>query len=299
MFDHIIGNEPIKAYFSKAFESNTLPTAMIISGLPGLGKTLFAHALAQKLLMTNKIETHPDFHSLKPESKSGLHSIESFRHLIDEVQTSAYQNCGKVFIIFDADRMQTASANAILKTLEEPNPDTTLILITEELNAILPTIRSRCASIALKPIREDLIASYLMSNNLDPKWAKLSFGSIGKAVELATKPLLEQPIFDLLASRPIYPKFLQELEKIEASIDDEDPVKKNQNVARLLTAVLIWYRDQYAHKLGGALYFSDNKPVDFFLPTIATVAAIVEEARINYQRNIKLSACLEHIFSHL
>lgn len=299
MFDHIVGNEPIKVYFSKALQSNTLPSAILLTGPAGVGKSLFATSVASLLLQTKKLDTHPDFHSLRPESKSGLHSIESLRHLIEEVYSSSFQNFGKVFILYDAERMQTASANAILKTLEEPNPDTTLILITEEPNAILPTIRSRCAIVALKPIREDLIASLLSAKNLDPKWAKLSLGSVGKAIELATKPTFEQPIFDLLAERPSYHKLLQSLEKIEISIDDEDPVKKNQNAERILTAILIWHRDQHAYRLGAALLFPDNKPVDFVLPKMEKVSVLVDQARTNYQRNIKISTCLEQIFTDL
>lgn len=296
MFDHIVGNEPIKAYFSKAIQSNTLPSAILITGPAGVGKSLFATHIAAILLQSKKLDSHPDFHLLRPESKSGLHSIESLRDLIEEVYSSSYQNLGKVFIIYDAERMQTASANAILKTLEEPNPDTTLILISEDPNAILPTIRSRCAMIALKPIREDLIAAYLSAQNLDPKWAKLSLGSIGKAIELATKPTFEQPIFDLLAQRPHYPQLVQLLEKIEATIDDEDPVKKNQNAERMLTAILIWHRDQYAYRFGGNVFFPSNMPVDFPLPTLEKVLKLLELARISFQRNIKFSTCLEAFY---
>lgn len=296
MFDHIVGNEPIKGYFLKALRSNLLPSAILISGQAGLGKSLFAQSLASALLKTDKLESHPDFHRFRPESKSGLHSIDSLRILIDEVHSSSYQTSGKVFIIFDAERMQVASANAILKTLEEPNPDTTLILITEDPNAILPTIRSRCALLKLKPIPEELIASFLISKNLDPKWAKLSFGSIGKAVELATKPSIEQPLFDLLANRPIYPKLLQALEKIESSIEDEDPVTKNQNAERLFTAFLVWHRDQYACGLGTDPYFPENKAVDFPIQSLEKVITLVDQARTNYQRNIRLSVCLEQLF---
>ncbi len=321
MFDHIVGNEPIKSYFSKAVHSNTLPTALLITGIQGVGKTLFAHALASYLLQTDKpvsdpvnsctfdagqktmnlrdqtLETHPDFHPLKPESKSGLHSIESLRNLIDEVYSSSYLNFGKVFIIYDAHRMQTAAANAILKTLEEPNPDTTLILISSDANAILPTIRSRCALIALKPIREDLIAAHLSTMGHDPKWAKISLGSIGHAIKLATQPSFEQAIFDLLNNRPIYPKLLAALEKIEALVETEDPLEKNRNVERLFSAFLIWHRDQYALQFGGKPYFPENKLASFPLLSLEKIIVLVDQARMNFQRNIKLFSCLEQLFT--
>lgn len=301
MFDHIVGNEPIKAYFIKALKTNTLPSALLISGSAGLGKSLFAKGLAEALLQTKNIEIHPDFHSLRPESKSGLHSIDSLRLLIDEVHASAYQSSGKVWIIYDVERMQTTAANALLKTLEEPNPDTTLILVTEEPNAILPTIRSRCSFLALKPIAEQLIATFLKSKGFDEKWAKLSQGSIGKAIELATKPPFEELLFALLTTRPSYPKLLMGIEKIEVAIDDEDPLKKNQNVEQLLTAFLTWHRDQHARKIGlepKDLFFPDAPSVDFPLPPLEKVIALVDQARASFKLNIKFATCLESLFTN-
>lgn len=304
MFDQILGNKEIKSYLSKVILNHTLPHAILFSGPSGIGKSLFAKALAACLLQTTKhkidAELHPDFHSLRPESKSGLHSIDSLRALIDEVHSAPFESSGKVFLIYDAERMQTASANALLKTLEEPNPDTTLILLTEHPNEVIPTIRSRCGFLAFKSISEDEIASFLKEKGHEEKWAKMAQGSIGKALELATKPSLEKELITVLAERPLYSKLLLAIEKIEASIEDEDPVKKNQNAEYLFTAFLMWHRDQHALRLGidaKHLFMFDVEPVAFPLPKMELVIRCVEEARLSFQRNIKFSTCLESLFS--
>lgn len=302
MFDHLLGNEPIKAYLQKAILNNHLPHALLFAGPSGVGKSLFAKQLATTLLQTtgHRVETenHPDFHPIRAESKSGLHSIDTLRSLIDEVHSTPFENSGKVFLIYDAERMQTASANALLKTLEEPNPDTTLILLTEHPSEILGTIRSRCVILTFKPIPEEAVALFLQSKGHPVHLAKMAHGSLGKALDIATKPPLEKSLFPLLAQRPSYPKLLQQLEKIEALIEDEDPVKKNQNAEHLFTACLLWLRDQHARREGlkmGSLFFPEEETVAFPLPTLQSMLKKVEEARTCYQRNIKFSVCLERI----
>lgn len=304
MFDHLIGNEPIKAYLSKAVSDQKLPHALLFAGPAGVGKSLFAIALSAILLRSNRgrieSETHPDFHPIRPEGKTGLHSIDSLRLLIDEVHKAPFESSGKVFLIYDAERMQTASANAMLKTLEEPNPDTTIIMLSEQPNELLPTILSRCVDLFFKPIPEDAIALFLKSKGFPEHLAKRSQGSLGKAIQMGTQPPIEKPLLSLLSQKLSYPKRLQQLEKIEASMEDEDPVKKTQNAEYLLASILMWVRDQYARRQGvklDSLCFPDEEAVPFPLPSLDEVIKKADEARSNFQKNIKFSVCLEHVLS--
>ena len=97
------------------------------------------------------------------------------------------------FVLFDpADRLNPQAQNALLKTLEEPPPETTLVLVTSSPDALLPTIRSRCLRVAFAPIAEELIAARLAGPKLSPEDARflaaLSGGSLGRAVQLAKDP---------------------------------------------------------------------------------------------------------------
>jgi DNA polymerase-3 subunit delta' len=205
MFDSILGNEPIKAYFRKAIEEDRFPHALLFVGLDGIGKNLFAQALALHFLQTTpsrvENETHSDFHVVRPEGKTGLHTIDALRNLIDKVHSAPFEAPAKVFIIHDAERMQPAAANALLKTLEEPTPDTYLILLSSSLAEILPTIQSRCSILHFQSLSVDQIASLLKQRELDPRFALTAQGSAGKAFELAQREPVEESLFPLLAQK--------------------------------------------------------------------------------------------------
>lgn len=120
MFEHILGNEPIKAYLQKATQENRLPQTLLFTGPDGIGKSLFAKDLAASLLKSGR---SPDLHILSPEGKSGLYAIDTLREMMDKEHAAPFQSPGKVFILEDAERMQPASANALLKTLEVVGKD--------------------------------------------------------------------------------------------------------------------------------------------------------------------------------
>lgn len=144
-FSEILGNEPIKAYLERGIKTNSLHHTLLFCGPEGVGKVLFARALAHELL--GRSGDHPDLHLYYPEGKSGTHSIESLRGLIEEVRKPPFEAKRKVFIIERAERMQPAAANALLKTLEEPELDCVIILITHRPQELLPTLVSRCAQL--------------------------------------------------------------------------------------------------------------------------------------------------------
>ena len=108
-----------------------------------------ALAVADRLLhppgaaRTYPVERHPDCFHLRPTGKSRTIDVESVRGLIGSLQRAASIGRGKVALLHEADRMQASGANALLKVLEEPPPDTTLLLLSTRPYALLPTIRSR------------------------------------------------------------------------------------------------------------------------------------------------------------
>lgn len=91
-----------------------------------------------------RVLRHPDCFVLRPEGKARIIGVEAVRTTIGDIQRSPQAGERKVAIIFEADRMNTASANVFLKTLEEPPLSTTILLLTTRPYALLTTIRSRC-----------------------------------------------------------------------------------------------------------------------------------------------------------
>jgi DNA polymerase-3 subunit delta' len=97
-------------------------------------------------LTCQKIEhwNHPDVHWVRPESKSRIITIDQMRELMREIQLKPKESRYKVAIIVAADRLRVESANAFLKTLEEPPPDSVIVLLTVDPQRVLETILSRC-----------------------------------------------------------------------------------------------------------------------------------------------------------
>jgi DNA polymerase-3 subunit delta' len=111
-----------------------------------------ATAMAQIIFQSSSSHSHPDLHIISPTGKARTIKIEQIRNLENEIYLKPLQSNYKVTIILEADRLcqgQATSANAFLKTLEEPPPHTIFILTTTQPNALLETIRSRCLNIQI------------------------------------------------------------------------------------------------------------------------------------------------------
>lgn len=139
-----------------------LPHAILLHGPSGLGKLDFAIALAKYIFCEHHGENaceqcrgchlfslgnHPDFFLIAPEEKSKSIKIDQIRALTTVLQQTAQRQGFQVAIITPADAMNTAAANALLKTLEEPSGSVILMLVTNERSELPPTIVSRCQSI--------------------------------------------------------------------------------------------------------------------------------------------------------
>ncbi len=306
LFETISGNEPIKSYLRSAVEEERLAQTLLFEGMEGIGKSLFANELASFLLKAplSQIpkETHPAFHALRPEGKSGLHAIEELRACIDKVHEAPFTAHRKVFVIHDAERMQTPSANALLKTLEEPPLDTTLILLTSQTRDILPTILSRCIQLHFHPLPLEAIATILKSQGLNPDFAALSHGSAGVAMLLATDNSfveMQNGLLHLLSKPLFYPDLIDGIESIESLLEPikaENPISYHRRVDLLFATLLMWARDQVMRPIGGAKLFFADQPETKFLGTLPRFEEKIQEARSAFQRNIKLSSCLEQCF---
>ncbi len=141
----------------ESIQKNQIAHAILLEG--GNSKLLrnTAELLAGQILKTEFALTHPDCFTLRPSGRSryirigkkedrnkGIWPENTMRRLIDDLQKTANQGGPKVAIIYEAERMNKESANAFLKTLEEPPKDTILFLLTERSYDLIDTIRSRC-----------------------------------------------------------------------------------------------------------------------------------------------------------
>jgi DNA polymerase-3 subunit delta' len=174
-FQAIRGQAAAKRLLQSGLRNDTLSHAYIFSGPVGTGRSEMAIALAKAIyckvsvddscgecLQCRKVEhgNHPDLHTVEPEGASI--KIEQIRELQKEFAYRATASQTKIYILHHAEKMTVPAANSLLKFLEEPASKVVAILITENGNALLPTIQSRAQWISFNPMpRDEMIATLL------------------------------------------------------------------------------------------------------------------------------------------
>lgn len=294
-FYDIFGNEAVKSRLEKMLQSGRIPHLLLFHGNEGIGKCAFASAFAKKWLGEKCL----DLHILRPEGKSGMHSIRSVKRLLETLQLSPFEATGKVAIIDDAERMLPTSANALLKILEEPPVNTLIILVSSHPEKLLGTIFSRAQKIAFRPLRDEEIMAYFAreKKELPPDILHRSRGSIGRACILLQEPEddLERRLFDLLLSlsnRNFY-EIVEKASSIQKHVEEKRKNKEEllrsdfkevskelssatkelleleldgavilswwQDIDRILQGILSFYRDLTAISCNTPLFFSHRK----------------------------------------
>ncbi len=210
-FSDIIDQVQMKEHMQNALLTEKVSHAYIISGENNSGKEFIARVFAKALQCENRqnkgefiescnecsscvkalSDNHPDIITLTHE-KPGSIGVDDIRHgLRDDVVIKPYESKYKIYIIPEGEKMTPAAQNALLKTLEEPPSYIVIIILTNNINAFLPTIISRCIVLPMKPAQDDSIRKYLMENChvVDYKamlCASFARGNVGKALELAS-----------------------------------------------------------------------------------------------------------------
>ncbi len=184
------------------------------------------------------------YHKISIE-RANFIKITSIREIRKKSALSVLSHGRKVIIIFDADKMNEQSSNALLKTLEEPMGDTVLILTTSNKDALLPTIISRCQLIRFEDLSEDEITAALQSRqNLDEQQSKiisrLSNGSYSQALKLMLTDFKTKrnQLVDLLAVI-----LTQNTLKISDEIEKITKENDRSEIEQLLLLLQVWFRD--------------------------------------------------------
>ncbi|MCZ6677898.1 MAG: DNA polymerase III subunit delta' [Candidatus Poribacteria bacterium] len=198
----IVGHHQIIEQLHHAIASNRVAGAYLFAGGANVGKETVALHFAKSVncltsnegacgtcLSCRKTDNgnHPDVQVIRP---SGAWTrINQIRELQRRIVYRPLEGVRKVYILTEAERMNLEAANCLLKTLEEPPAESVLILLTANLDALLPTIRSRCQIINFQPLPVPELAAHLIQQfELEESHAlsiaTLSGGAVGKALTL-------------------------------------------------------------------------------------------------------------------
>lgn len=258
-FQDIVGQEQIKEHLGNALSTGKVSHAYIINGEKNAGKEFIARVFAMAL-QCEKGEAepcqecrsckqalsnnHPDIIRVIHEKPNTI-SVDDIRSQVNnDVAIKPYSSAYKIYIINEAEKMTSQAQNAILKTLEEPPAYAVLILLTANLNALLPTILSRCVVLNMKPVSDELVKQYLMEQLKVPDYkaevcVAFARGNVGKAKALASSEDFENVKAEALSLL----KYIQDMELTEIVAAIKKITEFKLEINDYLDIFAVWYRD--------------------------------------------------------
>lgn len=276
-FSDIIGQEQIKEHLHNALETGKISHAYIINGEKSSGKEFIARVFAMAL-QCEKGGTEPcqECHSCRqmltdnqPDVIRVMHekpntiSVDDIRAQINgDIGIKPYSSPRKIYIVNEAEKMTVQAQNALLKTLEEPPAYAVLLLLTANINALLPTIRSRCVVLNMKPVADGLVKKYLMEELHAPDYkaevcVAFSRGNIGKAKALASSEDFETVKAEALSLL----KYIKDMELNEIIAAIRKITEYKLDTGDYLDLIAVWYRDVLLFKAtndGNQLVFREE-----------------------------------------
>ena len=194
MLSQVHGQDEGVAFLRRVVEGG-LTSPLLLVGPEGVGKRLAVLEAAKEYFTKDDptdtyhgrqidLGEHPDLKFVRGEGDSGIR-VDVIRDLIRTVNTYPSYATARFIVIEGADRMNSAAANALLKTLEEPPKIVRFFLLAESLNGVLPTIQSRCGLVRFRSLSEAFILARIQQDEEDHSKAlvltRLAEGSVGRA----------------------------------------------------------------------------------------------------------------------
>ncbi len=319
MFEKVIGHEDVKRYFNKVLAIGHVAHSYIFEGIEGVGKKMVAQEVAKYLLCEGEekpcghckacqlidAHNHPDIVYIDKDTK--ITKVETIRERVVKEMDIKPLGAYKIIIVNEADTITPQGQNAMLKTIEEPPAYGIILLLTQNIGKLLPTIESRCIHIKFNPLNREQISKYLMQKGITGEqqmlYAQFSEGSIGVA-----NKLLEDNTF--LEQREKSVRYLLDLQKADL-MQVYDLVKHITDEKEMIGEVLdfweLWYRDLALYKSTQTqqLYYADYQSTLLDMSSkltynkIGTHIDLIRQARSQIAQNIYATFVIEQLLLKL
>ncbi len=317
-FNNIIGHKQVIEHLKSAIMLGKISHAYILNGEVGSGKKLIASTFAMTLqcetendepcgkcksCMQSNNHNHPDIIWVTHE-KPGSIGVDDIRgQLNNDIVIKPYSSKYKIYIIDEADKLTIQAQNALLKTLEEPPAYAVIILLTTNHEALLSTILSRCITLNLKVVEDELIRTYLMEENQIPDYkANISVafaqGNVGKAIKLASTQdfdQLREDTFSMLRN-------MADMEMYEVIEYIKKIAENKLNINDYLDLIILWFRDVLLFKATNDinhLIFKDNisdikkQANERSYNGIENIINAIEKAKVRLNANVNFELVME------
>ena len=318
-FSDIVGQEQLKEHLQNAIELNKVSHAYIINGERNSGKEFIAKVFAMSLQCENRKNSEPcgECHSCK-QALSGNHpdiifvshekpnviGVDDIRGQINgDVVIKPYQGPKKIYIMNEGEKMTVQAQNALLKTLEEPPEYAVILILTTNVDSLLPTILSRCVILNMKPVKDAQIKEFLMREMQIPDYkadicVAFARGNVGKARLLAKSEEFDKVKEEAITLlKNIYD---MEMHEIVAAIKKITEYKFEIN--DYLDILAIWYRDvllfKATHDVNGLIFREEiqyiRKVADrSTYEGIETIIEALEKSKQRLNANVNFDLTME------
>lgn len=263
-FQDIVGQDQIKEHLKNCIKTGKVSHAYVINGEQFAGKEFIAKIFAMALQCEERgkeggaevpcqkchackqalSDNQPDIIKVTHEKPNTV-SVDDVRAQISgDVGIKPYASPYKIYIMNEAEKMTTQAQNALLKTLEEPPEYVVIMLLTTNVNALLPTILSRCVVLNMKPVADHLVRKYLMEEMKITDYkaevcVAFARGNLGKARQLANSEGFENVKGEALSIL----KYVQDMELYEMVAAANRIREYKLDKSDLIDIMMVWYRD--------------------------------------------------------
>lgn len=316
-YEEIIGHDLIKEHLRLAVRENKVFHAYIFNGEDLAGKNMLAAVFAKTLVCEEGGETpcnhckachqfdsgsHPDIKYLV-RSKASI-GVDDIREQINrDVIIRPYSSRYKIYVVDEAEKMTEEAQNALLKTIEEPPAYAVIMLLTNNVEKMYSTIRSRCVTLNLRSVDQELITRFLMEKQQVPDYrartcSAYSQGNVGRAVQMASSERFSQ-MLEFVQRLVRGAREMKEFEIVQTAREMET---FQEDIGDLLDLITLWYRDILTMKTTGdrdLLIFGEEyrfirqKADTVSAAGIGRVLEAVETARERIRSNVNFHAAAE------